>query len=48
MHLRGATSYDHFYNKPFKPGTEQLSKALAKGKLDEFMRLAEEKGTSNI
>ncbi|XP_030836941.1 testis-expressed protein 26 [Strongylocentrotus purpuratus] len=43
MHLRKATSYDHFYNKPFKPGTEQLSKALAKGKLDEFLRLADEK-----
>ncbi|XP_071485747.1 uncharacterized protein [Diadema antillarum] len=48
MHLRKATSYDHFYNKPFKPGTEQLSKALAKGKLEEFLRLADEKDRDAI
>ncbi|XP_022086134.1 testis-expressed protein 26-like [Acanthaster planci] len=42
-HLRRHTTYDRFFNKPFRPGMVEVSKALDAGKLDEYLQLASEK-----
>jgi hypothetical protein len=42
-HLRRHTTYDRFFNKPFRPGMVEVSKALDAGKLEEYLQHASEK-----
>ena len=44
MNLRRHTTYDRFFNKPFRPGMVEMSKALEAGKLEEYLQTATEKG----
>ncbi|XP_033632123.1 testis-expressed protein 26-like [Asterias rubens] len=43
MNLRRHTTYDRFFNKPFRPGMVQVSKALEAGKLGEYLQTATDK-----
>ncbi|XP_033103819.1 uncharacterized protein LOC117106548, partial [Anneissia japonica] len=43
MNMRTFTSYDQFFNRPYKPGQAEIYEAVRTGKMDEYMRLANDK-----
>lgn len=43
MKIRRNTTYDRFFNQPFRPGQVELSKAVKSGKINEYLRLADDK-----
>lgn len=43
MKIRRNTTYDRFFNQPFRPGQVELSKAVKSGKINEYLRLANDK-----
>ncbi|XP_071951508.1 testis-expressed protein 26-like [Antedon mediterranea] len=43
QNMRTFTSYDQFFNRPYKPGQAEISEAVKTGKIAEYMRIANDK-----